>query len=380
MAKIPFLLLGDGPHEPTGLGRIARDLAALILGSDLPLDLVQVGGTIPPCWTAWRHIPLERGEDWGAKAVEQIYASIWGRQPGILFAIWDPSRLYPYLQIDLPVQRWAYCAIDSENTLGAVGGPAAEVLHNFDRILAYGRYGAEVIKQTIGRPVSYLPHGIMLETYRQDDDPDWTGEIFGPHALNQKVLGSVMTNQPRKDFGLFFGLLAELRRRQHRVYGWLHTDVLVKDWAVQQLTVDFGLTKKVTVTTNLFSDQELAQLYRACDLTVLPSLGEGFGYPIVESYAAGRMCIHSDWGGGVELVPKTEWRVPVRATRLESVYALKRPVLTVEDWANAVERAWRWRDQVGVELQDAYCRGAVAHLGWDRLKDRWLSWIRKGLQ
>lgn len=29
--KVPFLLLGDGPAEPTGLARIARDLAAQII-------------------------------------------------------------------------------------------------------------------------------------------------------------------------------------------------------------------------------------------------------------------------------------------------------------------------------------------------------------
>src|SRR5690348_14165569 len=57
MSKIPFLLLGDGPAEPTGLGRIARDLASQILTSDLPLDLVQVGGSQPPVWTQWRHVP-----------------------------------------------------------------------------------------------------------------------------------------------------------------------------------------------------------------------------------------------------------------------------------------------------------------------------------
>lgn len=28
--KTPLLLIGDGPHEPTGLGRILRDLASRI--------------------------------------------------------------------------------------------------------------------------------------------------------------------------------------------------------------------------------------------------------------------------------------------------------------------------------------------------------------
>src|SRR5215470_14536128 len=114
----PFLLLGDGPQEPTGLGRIARDLATYLHAADLDLDLVQVGGPALPLWTKWRHIPLpetEREEEWGVHYVEEVWRGLWGRQPGILMGVWDPSRLYPYLSANLPAERWGYCAIDAYN-------------------------------------------------------------------------------------------------------------------------------------------------------------------------------------------------------------------------------------------------------------------------
>jgi glycosyltransferase involved in cell wall biosynthesis len=381
MNKIPFLLLGDGPAEPTGLGRIARDLAGLIYSSDLPLDLVQVGGSVPPLWRAWPHAPLNREEDWGAREVQHLYRSIWGGQPGILFAIWDPSRLYPYTQIDLPVQKWAYCAIDGANVHDEISGPARVAVQSFDRVLAYGRYGANVLERTTGRSVPWLPHGLQTD-FGTTANPEFAREVFGPHAINRLVVGSVMTNQPRKEFGLLFESIAILIRRGWPLHLWLHTDTLVKDWAVQQLTEDFGLAKRVTVTTGSaqpFTDESLSALYHACTITLLPSLGEGFGYPIVESLACGTPVVHSQCAGGETYVPRLEWRVPIRERRLESVYAIVRPVMTPEDWANAAERALRWR-QDQQQICAAYCKGSVDHLRWTALWGRWRSWIKQGLQ
>lgn len=384
--KIPFLVLGDGPQEPTGLGRIARDLTAQLVAADLPLDIVQVGGAALPLWTAWRHVPLDerdRNEAWGAPYVERLWAGLWGRQPGILFAVWDPSRLYPYLSAQIPAQRWAYTAIDAQNIQGRIGGPAGDALQRFDRILAYGRWASQVIRAT-GRPrVPYLPHGLMLDTYAEpasETEQAWVQEQVGPYWITQKLIGCVATNQPRKDLGLWCLTLAELRRRGHAVYGWLHTDTLVKDWSLQQLVEDCGLQKALSITLGDYTDRQLACLYQSCSVTMAPGLGEGFGYPLVESLASGVPVVHGDAGGGAELLPKLEWRFPIRASRLESVYALKRPVFDPVDAANAIERAWDWQAQVGPDVARAYLRGSVAHLGWPALWPRWRSWFTQGLE
>jgi glycosyltransferase involved in cell wall biosynthesis len=384
MPKIPFLLLGDGPSEPTGLGRIARDLARLIVTSDLPLDLVQVGGQVPPVWMGgWAHVGLERGEDWGASSVQAIYRSIWGEQPGVLMAVWDPSRLYAYTQIDLPVQKWCYTAIDGANANDQISGPARVAVEQFDRVLAYGRYGAGVLKRTLGRPVQWLPHGIEPAVYREttEEQRTWAQAKLGPHAIGKIVIGCVMTNQFRKDFGLLFESLAQLKHRGYPIYLWLHTDELVKAWSVQQLVEDFGLQRLVTVTGNAgaLSDQELSALYHACTITALPSLGEGFGYPIVESLACGVPVVHTQWGGGEGYVPKVEWKVPVRERRLDSVYAIARPVMRPEDWANAMERAIKWRQEEDPNLLRGYLQGSVAHLAWSKLWPRWYAWLKQGL-
>ncbi len=385
MGRIPFLLVSDGPNEPTGLGRIARDLAAQIVSDPaLPVDLLHVGGPPLPHFTAWPHVPMgeaERAGDWGRSFVEQLYRSKWGTTPGILWVIWDPSRLAAYDGIALPVQVWSYPAVDAANRNGSIGGPAAAAVAHADRVIAYGRW-ASTILQTIRQPVPYLPHGITDAMFGpvSAEEAAFARDQIGPQRrLKDRLIGCVATNQPRKDLALYCETLAELRQRGHHVYGWLHTDTLVKAWSMPQLIEDNALAKRVTVSTE-YDDRELAALYQACSVTIAPGLGEGFGYPIVESLANGVPVVHGDCAGGAELVPKIEWRFPVRAVRTEGVYALRRPVFHAADVANAIERVWNWQAAVGATVAAEYCRGATAHLEWSALWPRWRSWIRQGLE
>lgn len=386
MLRTPLMIVGDGPQEATGLGRILRDLGEHIVTSDLPVDLVTVGGPVPPVWRHWPHYPLDerlhRGDDWGSSYVEQLWASHFGRTPGILWVIWDPSRLVYYQGITAPVSKWAYPAVDAANRVGGIGGPAGEAILRWDRVIGYGRWASGILRTQREGSVPYLPHGIHTSLYRPVEPAlaQHAVEQLGPHRKQgDLVIGCVATNQPRKDLGLYFQTLAELQARGIPVYGWLHTDTMVKAWSIPQLVEDCGLTKRVMVSTGELSDRQLAALYQQCAVTIAPGLGEGFGYPIVESLANGVPVVHGDCAGGRELVPRTEWRVPVRETRLEGIYGCQRPVFRAEDVANAVERAIDWRAAEGETVAQGYCRGAVAHLDWTSLWPRWRAWIRAGL-
>lgn len=381
---IPFVLVGDGPQDSTGLGRILRDLGRHIR-AELDVELLSVGGPPLPLWRVWPHVPMgeaERGDDWGATFVADVYRQVFGTRPGILWVIWDPSRLAPYRALQLPVQLWSYPALDAPSVAGTVSGPAGEAVCRADRVVAYGRWAAGILQATgVSRHVPYLPHGIAWTAPAATPvNTAWVDEQFGPYRRQgDRVIGCVATNQPRKDLALYFATLAELQRRGHQVYGWLHTDHLIRHWNVVQLALDYGLARRVTVTTKPYTDEELLALYCACAITVAPGLGEGFGYPIVESLYAGTPVVHGDFGGGRELIPRREWRFPVRERRVEGIYNQQRPVFRAEDVANAVERVWAWQAQLGPDAAAAYCRGAVAHLEWSNLWPRWRGWIRGGL-
>jgi glycosyltransferase involved in cell wall biosynthesis len=123
----------------------------------------------------------------------------------------------------------------------------------------------------------------------------------------------------------------------------------------------------------------MARWYSFCDATVAPGLGEGFGYPIVESLACGTPVVHVNYAGGREFVPAAEWRLRVAATRLEGPYALVRPVIEPGDLLETLKLAVGWAREEPEVVQE-YCRAAVAHLDWRRLWPYWEKWIREGLE
>lgn len=384
---IPFVVYSDGPHHQTGLARITRDLVSRLWAEReaLGIDLLQVGyDPLPGLAMDWpvhsfASIPMGEKDDWGADQVRAAWLNYFGQHTGVLFSVWDPGRAYSLLGVPQAEQHWGYFPIDSTNVNDTLGGPARAAIERYTRVLAYTRWGSQVLG-TIRKPVPYLPHGLDLAVWtpeRPQEDFERAGEILRARP-GEVVIGCVATNQPRKDLALFFATVALLQKRGYKVRAWLHTDTMVRAWAVQQLVDDFGLAHRVRVSLNL-TDAELAACYACCGVTIAPGLGEGFGYPIVESLACGTPVVHGDFAGGAELVPLNAWRVPVHAERLEGIYAMRRPLFLPQDMANAVERALDWKRSDERVCQE-YCRGAVEHLDWRHIWGRWRSWFKQGLE
>lgn len=419
--RIPVIVFGDGPRSPTGLGRIARDLSARLYAAqeELGIRFAQVGVDDPGGWhwQAWDFYGFQPTlEDYGrialTKACLDLQAET-GRRP-IVLTIFDPSRVYDLVRDEVPGERidalttiadlWSYFPIDAINASGAVGGPAMEAVGKVQRVLGYGRWGAKVLKatremydarfegtlkhglkplRTGSRGISYLPHGLEPGVWKPTTidqvDPLFHGWRTGlsPSTL---VIGCVATNQPRKDFGTLFGAAAKIRE----LYGinvavWLHTDRLVGPaWDVGELAFQFGFSKRnVLATYHELPDVQLAARYTASNVTLAPGLGEGFGYPIVESLACGTPVVHVQYAGGTDLIADPRLLVSPSAWRLESIYALLRPVLEPQEFAERLMGVAT--DVDGNPERRAYYQGSVAHLSWEHLWPRWRAWIVKGL-
>jgi glycosyltransferase involved in cell wall biosynthesis len=383
---IPLVLVGDSPWQPTGLGRIAKDLVTRLRGAvvsgQLPIQVSMVGWQPPdfPHGANWCMGHTD-SETWGRSALEAWWGErVDSRELGIVFSIWDPARCYALRQAQLEHARWwGYFPIDGENVRGGIGGPARAAVDRYDRVLAYGRYGARVLGTA-----DHLPHGIDASVFypRSGEQTAWEtlGDILAPIVTPESILvGCVMANQARKDFGLLCETIARMIGEDRRIRLWVHTDQLVsRAWAIPQLVEDFGIARHIVVTTELTDDQ-LAAIYSWCAVTILPSLGEGFGYPIVESLSCGTPVVHGTYAGGAEHVPHPAWKYPERGRRLESVYAVIRPVYTAEDVANAAWRAIRWGQEDPAIVRE-YCVGSVNHLHWDRVWPRWVEWFQQGIE
>ena len=386
---IPLLVLSDPPTAQSGLARITRDVISRLLQTEdlaRAFEITQL--SVQPVgrmgWNAWPLYTVDDLKTYGAATIQDVWHDCYGTREGILFTIWDPARIAALAQIPGPWRLWGYFPIDGHNVNGGISGAAGDGIVRYDRVLAYTRWGSRILKSCRSGPVPYLPHGLdrtwTVGVTRADEQRAL--QILGSRAEGRRIVGMVATNQRRKDLGVFCQTIATLRRRGHPVYGWLHTDRLdTEAWCLPQLAADCNLFRHLTVSgiTEPLSDTDLHALYAVCSCTMLSSLGEGFGYPIVESLAAGTPCVHTTHGGGAELVPKAEWKVPVRAWRLGGPWALQRPVLDAEDFANAIERAWSFVDR-DPTVAAYYCGGSVAQLQWDVLWPRWASWWRDGLK
>lgn len=377
--SIPILVVGDSPNITGGLARIARDIAARLHQDSalLNISVAQAGIRYSGAPYPWRVYPINDEGGWGEKDLARIWEWHSAGKPGVVLSVWDPARCFPLSTLDLPdAQLWGYFAVDSETEKGGFGGPAAEAVKKYSRVLGYGAWGAGVLRKVVGpgRKISWLPHG--LET------ASWANDGWENRKPGVRVLGCVAANQPRKDLGLLFSAADRLRRKPgwEGLSLWLHTDFLTKSWSVTELAMQYGWNnQRLLVTTggNL-DDAGLARMYGVCSVTFGCGLGEGFGYPLVESLAAGTPVVHGNFGGGAEWVPRQEWLVNPVAERLEGIYALRRPVFDVDEVVEKLAKAGEEKERDTLMVQE-YCKGAVAALDWEPLWSRWRSWMKSGL-
>ena len=123
-----------------------------------------------------------------------------------------------------------------------------------------------------------------------------TGSLAALGVRERNFVLSVGTIDRRKNQGI----LCAIWPRLHAALG--------RDQVPQLVFVgrdDLGLASLSTQTAELVdagdilvlqgvSDLQLVELYKACSFTVFPSLSEGYGLPVAESLAYGKLCIASD--------------------------------------------------------------------------------------
>ncbi len=92
--------------------------------------------------------------------------------------------------------------------------------------------------------------------------------------LDKKLLLSVTTDQPRKNLRM----IEELMKRLDNTYELVRVGTPISN----------------SVTFSNVSAEKINKIYNACDLMIMPSTEEGYGYPIPEAMAVGLPVVCSD--------------------------------------------------------------------------------------
>ena len=382
--SIPILILSDAPDSGTGLGRITKDLAYIL--STMPeFRVATLGrGGLGSRHLPWAQYVFPESEQWGEGLLIKACEDFSKDEPFIIFTIWDASRLFWFAQPNaLPeghplrsfltsgkFERWGYFPVDAYGINKSLSVLSRNTLSGFGRILAYSKFGVSIIaNSTRDWATDFIPHIIHSDIFYD------LGKEEGRTTLglesHHKLVGCVMTNQARKDWGVWAQTARLLIDKNPNYRFWANVDFLENYWSLPALIEDFGLGDYVRITQAV-TDETLAKLYSACDVTFLPSLGEGFGYPLAESMACGVPAIHTSYGAGTEIVGR-ENSVDSHTFRLDTLHNVYRPVLDPHMFTQAVDYRVNHlppREEV---------TDSISHLFWYNLAPVWKHWFKKGL-
>lgn len=387
MPRKKILFLSDAVSCSSGLGRITRDLATRV---QLHLGEVYEVGTVGYGGNGSRNFPFQQyylhdTSNWLVPELPAIWNDFVGEDEGILMAVWDMSRLYwlgmpetcpaPHLRNwveTAKMRKWAYHAIDAAGPHDRVPARIAQTMKGFDRVLDYSAFSSQIT----GNP-DHLPHGIDTTVFYPRNHKEARAAFIERGFLGLKpdslLVGIVATNQARKNWQLGMETCKILLDRGHDVRLWCHTDVLDRYWSIGNLIADYGMMGRVAVTIDRFSDEQLAWMYSACDVT-LSNAPEGFGYSPAESLACGVPTVAGSYAAQSEFVPRDMQCDPI-AYFYEGAFCSKRPVHAPGMWADRVIYC------IGKYKRDNRESLLPLSVNWNgpTLWKHWEDWFRKGL-
>jgi len=387
MGPIPILVYSDNPALMTGLARITRHIATLL--SNMPEFRVGTFGRggIANRMLPWTQYYYPESAEWGQDYLPIVWHNFAGAERGIIFTIMDAARMHWFarpkyikqegalktlLESDA-FERWGYFPIDHIAPTGTLSEMEIDTVRGYDKVLGYTIFGANVLSRILGREVTWVPHGLNEEVFKPRGREGIRFAMGFPEG--SRVVGMVATNQVRKEWGLACAVIRELLDRGHDIVFWACIDEPTRYWNIYALLHDYRIEEHTLLMRgSQLDDKTLSHYYSLCDVTILPTAGEGFGYPVVESMACGTPCITVNYAGGAELVPRKEWLVEPANIRCEAPINALRPVTNLDDWVERIEYTFGMGDCV------QECVQSVTHLFWSNLGAVWKRWFKEAVK
>ncbi len=170
------------------------------------------------------------------------------------------------------------------------------LLHDTDLVIAISQSTANELEKL--KKAARLATRIEIVQLGSDFAPLARGQPprSTPHLEGRRFVLSVSTIQSRKNFDLLYRVwkrFAEERPGDRPSLVIVGQRGFGSDDLLWQISHDPAVKDSVFVLHGV-SDEELAWLYRNCCFTCYPSFAEGWGLPISESLAYGKICVTSN--------------------------------------------------------------------------------------
>lgn len=176
--------------------------------------------------------------------------------------------------------------------------------------IAMSRFGGERLVKAGLQPL-YAPHGIDTEVFKPGDKAKGKALL---KADDRFVVGVVAANKgqwpPRKSWPEMFMAFAQFLADAPDALLYAHTDAYghADGLNLFHLAEAVGIPERNITFTDPYNyrmglpPKQLAEVYSGFDVLMAPSMGEGFGIPVVEAQACGVPVIVSNFSAQPELV------------------------------------------------------------------------------
>jgi glycosyltransferase involved in cell wall biosynthesis len=275
------------------------------------------------------------------------------------------------------IQPWEFGSIP-EDWLEPIGREVDEVWVPSEYVR--GMYVADGVDPD---RVKVVPNGVDLERFSPDGP---RLELDAPDGLRLLYVGGAIWRK-----GLDVLLLAYLDAFAGRddvtlVIKDFGSDTVYRktDRSMLRELIETGAGPRVLMLEDDLEDDDMAALYRACDVLVHPYRGEGFGMPVLEAMACGLPVLVTESGPTDEFCPpQAGWRVPSRRGEV--------PKATIDGISTKAEPWVREPDEAALRellaevdaagpaaraARGAAGRAAAARLSWDNVAAMYAERLR----
>lgn len=332
------LWVGDAPTVSTGFARCTRAACGALhaAGHQVAVLGINESGDSQADASGWQlqqrypypiYVAQRRGKGdlFGAQRLAVLASDL---QPDVIVLLQDPWNVDEYFDSlkekgveGIPVVGWL--AVDAKNH------PMSDELNQLAHIVTWTQFAIdELRKGGYTGTSSIVPLGVDTSVFKPGDRNEARLLICPPEVpMNAFIVGVVGRNQPRKRIDLAIAYFAEFIERHNVPDAHLFLHIAAtgeKACDVRAVAAYYGSVLKNRIMMNVpsigneLSEHTMAEVYRAFDVVLTTTQGEGWGLTTHEAMACGIPCIVPDWSALGEWPEDAVMKVPCTATALSA--------------------------------------------------------------
>jgi len=349
-----IITISDFPGFRTGYGRVIRMINRGLIDAGHTVIGVAQGLQTTVCVY----------DDYSVYDYRELQTLINIFNPDIVFLLGDLYRYQNIQMINKNFRLVGYIPVDGEY----IPYNYRNLINKMDKAIAFTEFGKnEILKYTQPQEIVVVPHGVDLNAFTILPHKN---VLKKAHNLPEDsfVVGFVGRNQQRKNIPALMEAFKKFSEGKDNTYLYLHTPTVEVGWNILELSVYYELKGKVLTTAGYtpntgLDDEGMNIIYNLFDVFVLPSMGEGFGLPILEAQACGVYTLATDWSACRDLLPP-EQRIRIGAKFTIPHWNVVHALIDVDDLAEKIDKAYRNFDLYNKPTE---YRERVSEYSWEKI-------------